>query len=136
MKILGIEHIGIAVDNLEKDAPFWKLLLNNCEHISEEIKEQNVITEIFNTERGKIELLEASTPNSPIAKFIEKRGKGIHHICLEVDDIEQAIEELTEAGIELIDKTPRVGAEGLLITFIHPRSTGGVLVELAEKPIN
>lgn len=134
MKILGIEHIGIAVDNLEKSAPFWKLLLNNNDPISEDVKEQNVITEIFNTERGKIELLEATSSESPIAKFIEKRGKGIHHICLQVDDIKLAIEELTEAGVELIDKTPRVGAEGYLIAFIHPRSTGGVLVELAEKP--
>lgn len=136
MKILGIEHIGIAVDNLEKDAPFWKLLLNNNDPISEDVKEQNVITEIFNIERGKIELLEATSLDSPIAKFIEKRGKGIHHICLQVDNIQQAIEELTEAGVELIDKIPRVSAEGLLISFIHPRSTGGVLVELAEKPNN
>ena len=134
MKILGIEHIGIAVDNLDKDAPFWKLLLNNIDPISEDVKEQNVTTAIFDSGRGKIELLEASTPESPIAKFIEKRGKGIHHVCLEVDDIKQAIEELVEAGVELIDKTPRVGAEGLLIAFIHPKSTGGVLVELAEKP--
>ncbi len=136
MKILGIEHIGIAIDNLDEDAPFWKLLLNNCEHISEEVKEQKVITEIFDTGQGKIELLEATSLDSPIAKFIEKRGKGIHHICFEVDDIQQAINELIEAGIKLIDKTPRVGAEGFMIAFIHPRSTGGVLVELAEKPIN
>lgn len=136
MKILGIEHIGIAIDNLDEDAPFWKLLLNNCEHISEEVKEQNVVTEIFDTGRGKIELLEATSPESPIAKFIEKRGEGIHHICLQVDDIQQAINELIEAGVELIDKTPRVGAEGLMIAFIHPRSTGGVLVELAERPTN
>jgi len=136
MKILGIEHIGIAIDNLDEDAPFWKLLLNNCEHISEEVKEQNVITEIFDTRRGKIELLEATSSESPIAKFIEKRGKGIHHICFQVDDIKLAIEELIEAGVELIDKTPRVGAEGFMIAFIHPRSTGGVLVELAEKPVN
>lgn len=136
MKILGIEHIGIAIDNLDEDAPFWKLLLNNCEHISEEVKEQNVVTEIFDTGRGKIELLEATSPESPIAKFIEKRGEGIHHICFQVDDIQQAINELIEAGVELIDKTPRVGAEGLMIAFIHPRSTGGVLVELAERPTN
>lgn len=136
MKILGIEHIGIAIDNLDEDAPFWKLLLNNCEHISEEVKEQNVVTEIFDTGRGKIELLEATSPESPIAKFIEKRGEGIHHICLQVDDIQQAINELIEAGVELIDKTPRVGTEGFMIAFIHPRSTGGVLVELAERPTN
>ena len=134
MKILGIEHVGIAIDNLEKNAPFWKLLLNNNDPISEEIKEQKVVTEIFDIGMGKIELLEATSPDSPIAKFIEKRGKGIHHICLQVDDIKLAIEELNEAGIELIDKTPRIGAEGYLIVFIHPSSTGGVLVELAEKP--
>jgi methylmalonyl-CoA/ethylmalonyl-CoA epimerase len=136
MKILGIEHIGIAVDNLEKSAPFWKLLLNNNDPISEQIEEQKVVTEIFDTDKGKIELLEATSPESPIAKFIVKRGQGIHHICLHVENINQAIEELNEAGIELIDQTPRVGTEGYLIAFIHPRSTGGVLVELAEKPIN
>ena len=134
MKILGIEHVGIAIDNLEKNAPFWKLLLNNNDPISEEIKEQKVVTEIFDIGMGKIELLEATSPDSPIAKFIEKRGKGIHHICFQVDDIKLAIEELNEAGIELIDETPRIGAEGYLIAFIHPSSTGGVLVELAEKP--
>ena len=134
MKILGIEHIGIAVDGIEKEAPFWKLLLDNCEAISEEVKEQKVITEIFDTGKGKIELLEATSPESPITKFIEKRGQGIHHISLQVDNIKLALEELTEAGVELIDKTPRIGAEGFLIAFIHPRSAGGVLVELAEKP--
>ena len=134
MKILGIEHVGIAIENLDEDAPFWRLLLNNCEYVSEVVKEQKVITEIFDTGQGKIELLKAMSPESPIAKFIEKRGKGIHHICLQVEDVKLAIEELIEAGVELIDKTPRVGAEGYLVAFIHPRSTGGVLVELAEKP--
>ena len=136
MKILGIEHIGIAVENIEKDAPFWKLLLNNREPILEEVKEQKVKTEIFDTAQGKIELLEATSPESPIAKFIDKRGKGMHHICFQVDDINLAIKELTKADIELIDKTPRIGAEGYLIAFIHPKSAGGVLVELAEKPLN
>ena len=136
MKILGIEHIGIAVEKLEKDAPFWKLLLNNDDPISEDIEEQKVITEIFDTGAGKIELLEATSPNSTIEKFINKRGKGIHHICLHVDNIERALAELTEANVELVDKAPRIGAEGYLIAFIHPRSTGGVLVELAEKPRN
>jgi len=135
MKILGIEHIGIAVGNLEKNAPFWKLLLNNNDPITEEIIDQKVVTEIFDTGHGKIELLEANSQDSPIGKFIEKRDQGIHHICLQVDNIKLAIEELIEAGVELIDKTPRVGAEGYLIAFIHPRSAGGVLVELAEKPV-
>ena len=136
MKILGIEHIGIAVENIEQNAQFWKLILNNSDQISEEVNDQKVKTEIFDTGRGKIELLEATTPDSPIAKFIEKRGKGIHHICLHVDNIKQAIDELSDAGVELIDNIPRNGAEGYLIAFIHPKSTGGVLVELAEKPLN
>ncbi len=135
MKILGIEHIGIAVDSFEQDAPFWRLLLKNIKNITEEVKDQKVKTEIFDTGQGKIELLEAMSPDSPIAKFIEKRGMGIHHICLQVEDINQAIMELIDIGIELIDKIPRIGAEGYLIAFIHPRSTGGVLVELAEKPV-
>jgi methylmalonyl-CoA/ethylmalonyl-CoA epimerase len=135
MKILGIEHIGIATDNLDKDAQFWKLLLKNYEPSTDEVKEQKVITNIFDYGQGKIELLEATSSESPIAKFIEKKGNGIHHICLQVDNIKQAIEELIEAGVELIDKTPRIGAEGYLVAFIHPRSTGKVLVELAEKPV-
>ena len=133
MKILGIEHVGIAIESMEEDASFWNLLLNNCNTISEKVNDQKVITEIFDTGQGKIELLEATSQDSPITKFIEKRGKGIHHICLQVDDIQQAINELIEAGVELIDKTPRVGAEGYMIAFIHPKSTSGVLVELAEK---
>jgi len=136
VKILGIEHIGIAVENIEQNAQFWKLILKNSDQRSEEVNDQKVKTEIFDTGRGKIELLEATTPDSPIAKFIEKRGKGIHHICLHVDNIKQAIDELSDAGVELIDNIPRNGAEGYLIAFIHPKSTGGVLVELAEKPLN
>ena len=135
MKILGIEHIGIAVGNMEKNAPFWKLVLNNNDPITEEIIDQKVVTEIFDTGQGKIELLEATSQDSVIGNFIEKRGQGIHHICLQVENIKQAIEELIESGVDLIDKIPRIGAEGYLIAFIHPRSTGGVLVELAEKPV-
>ncbi len=133
MKILGIEHVGIAIESMEEDASIWNLLLNNCNTISEKVNDQKVTTEIFDTGQGKIELLEATSQDSPITKFIEKRGKGIHHICIQVDDIQQAINELIEAGVELIDKTPRVGAEGYMIAFIHPKSTSGVLVELAEK---
>ena len=135
MKILGIEHVGIAVANIKQDSPFWHLLLKYSENYSEEVEEQKVNTNIFDTGRGKIELLEATSDESPIAKFIEKRGKGIHHICLHVEDIVHAMIELKENGVELIDKSPRIGAEGYLIAFIHPKSTGGVLVELAEKPL-
>ena len=135
MKVLGIEHVGIAVESFEKDAPFWQLLLKYSDNYSEEVKDQKVNTNIFATGNGKVELLEATAPDSPIAKFIDKRGKGIHHICLHVEDIVHALIELELHGVELIDKVPRVGAEGYLIAFIHPKSTGGVLVELAEKPI-
>lgn len=135
MKILGIEHIGIAIDNLEQDALFWRLLFKNDETSTKEVHDQKVKTEIFDTGHGKIELLEATSLDSPIAKFLKMRGKGIHHICLQVDDIKLAIEGLIEAGVKLIDEIPRIGAEGYLIAFLHPRSTGGVLVELAEKPV-
>ena len=135
MKILGIEHIGIAVDSLDKISPFWKILLNNNNPISEQITEQKVIAEIFDTGQGKIELLEATSHDSAIGKFIANRGQGIHHICLRIDNIKQAIDELIDAGVDLIDRIPRVGAEGYLIAFIHPRSTGGVLIEQAEKHV-
>lgn len=133
MKVLGIEHVGIAVENFDIDAPFWKMLFQNCAEYDEEVTEQKVNTKIFDTSRGKIELLEATDENSPIAKFINKRGKGIHHICMQVENIEESISELISAGVVMIDSKPRIGAEGYKIAFIHPKSTGGVLVELAEK---
>ena len=135
MKILGIEHIGIAVENIDQSAPFWKTILGISLTTNEEVKEQGIVTDIFDTGKGKVELLEATSPDSPIAKFIEKRGQGIHHICFQVDDIHGAIRELINAGVNVISEEPKVGAEGYLVTFIHPKSTGGVLVELAEKPL-
>ena len=93
-----------------------------------------VITDIYDTGKGKVELLESLDSASPIKKFIEKRGPGIHHVCFEVDDIYKAISELKEKNIDIINDNPSVGAEGYKIIFIHPKSTGGVLVELAEKP--
>lgn len=136
MKILGIEHIGIAVESFEKDTPFWELILSGSKQSSEKVIEQKVETKIYDTGKGKIELLEALSADSTIAKFISKRGKGIHHVCLHVDNIKEALSELIETNIELIDRKPRLGAEGYLIAFIHPKSTGGVLVELAEKSRN
>ena len=133
MKVLGIEHIGIAVDNFTNDAPFWKFLMRGNAEYDEEVLEQKVNTKIFDTSRGKIELLEATDPESAIAKFIESNGKGVHHICLHVENINEALQELKKFGITLIDNEPRIGAEGYKIAFIHPKSTGGVLVELAEK---
>ena len=134
MKILGIEHLGIAVEDLAQDSPFWKHVLN-MDHVSTEVvADQGVTTDIYDTGKGKVELLEAANPNSPIVKFLEKRGPGIHHVCFEVDNVTIAIKELKENKISFIGDDYSIGAEGYKVAFIHPRSTGGVLVELAEKP--
>ena len=133
MKILGIEHIGIAVDNLKKNAPFWNKILDIKYSKTENVTEQGVITDIYDTGKGKIELLVSKSPNSPIARFIKKRGPGIHHICLQVENIAEAMKVLNENNIKIIGKGVSIGAEGYKIIFIHPDSTGGVLVELAEK---
>ena len=133
MKILGIEHIGIAVNSIDKDAPFWKHILNIPHRGTEVVEEQGVMTDIYDTGRGKVELLEAMGEDSPIGKFLENRGAGIHHVCFEVDNITIAIKELKEFNIQVLSNEPTIGAEGYKVVFIHPKSTGGVLVELAEK---
>ena len=133
MKILGIEHLGIAVKDLANDAPFWNHILNIEHQSTEVVEDQSVTTNIYDTGNGKIELLESTKPGSAIAKFIEKRGAGIHHVCFEVEDIYLAIKELKENNIHVLSDEPSTGAEGYKVVFIHPKSTGGVLVELAEK---
>ena len=133
MKIIGIEHIGIAVKDLDKDALFWSKVLGIEQTKTEDVDDQGVITDIYDTGRGKIELLLSKYPDSPIGKFLKKRGPGIHHICLQVEDIEESIKVLKKHGIETIGDKCSIGAEGFKVIFIHPRSTGGVLVELAEK---
>ena len=133
MKILGIEHIGIAVNSIDKDAPFWKHILNLHHRGTEAVENQGVTTDIYDTGRGKVELLEAMGPDTPIGKFLEKRGAGIHHVCFEVDNITTAIKELKQDNIQVLSNEPTMGAEGYKVVFIHPKSTGGVLVELAEK---
>lgn len=133
MKIIGIEHIGIAVEDLGKESPFWRHVLN-IDHISTEVvDDQGVTTDIYNTGKGKVELLEAMNSDSPITKFLEKRGPGIHHICFEVVDINEAIKELKGNNIQTIGDGYTIGVEGFKVVFIHPKSTGGVLVELAQK---
>ena len=134
MKILGIEHIGVAVSNLNQASSFWGNVLNILHTHTEDVKSEQVSTKIYDTNKGKIELLSPLSTNSIIEKFINKKGPGIHHICLEVDDVYQAIIELKDAGIEVLNDMPKIGAEGFKVVFIHPKSTGGVLVELAEKP--
>ena len=133
MKILGIEHLGIAVDSIDKAAPFWKHILSISHRSTENVIDQGVVTDIYDTGQGKVELLEALGEDSPIAKFLDKRGPGIHHVCFEVIDINSAINELKENNINVLSDEPTIGAEGYKVVFIHPKSTGGILVELAEK---
>ena len=134
MKILGIEHIGIAVSDLNQASSFWGNVLKILHTHTEDVKSEKVSTKIYDTNKGKIELLSPLSANSLIEKFTNKKGPGIHHVCLEVDDINNAIIELKKEKIRLINDKPKIGAEGFKIVFIHPKSTGGVLVELAEKP--
>ena len=133
MKILGIEHIGIAVKDLDTNAPFWKHVLKISHKGTETVAQEGVTTEIYDTGSGKVELLKSTVSGSVIEKFLENRGEGIHHVCFEVDNINKAIIELKELNIGVISDRPTVGAEGYKVVFIHPKSTGGVLVELAQK---
>ena len=133
MKILGIEHIGIAVKDLDTNAPFWKHVLKISHKGTETVDQEGVTTDIYDTGSGKVELLKSTVSGSVIEKFLEKRGEGIHHVCFEVDDINNAIIELKELNIDVISDRPTVGAEGYKVVFIHPKSTGGVLVELAQN---
>ncbi len=133
MKILGIEHVAIAVEDREEPARVFQRLLGLQDRRTETVADQQVITDIFNTGRGKIELLEATTPDSPVARFLAKRGPGIHHIAFLVDDLPAWLRHLKQQGVELLDSEPRLGAEGYQIAFLHPRSTAGILVELCQK---
>ena len=132
MKPSHIEHIGIAVKSLETAIPFYENMLGSKCYAVEEVKDQKVKTAFFKIGQTKIELLESTDEEGPIGKFINKRGEGIHHIAFAVEDIETHLREATESGIRLIDQTPRQGAEGLDIAFLHPKSTFGVLTELCE----
>jgi methylmalonyl-CoA/ethylmalonyl-CoA epimerase len=133
MKPTHIEHIGIAVVALETAIPYYEKLLGTVCYAIEEVTDQKVKTAFFKVGQTKIELLESTDPEGPIGKFIEKRGEGIHHIAFAVNELEEVLEEAKEAGIRLIDETPRKGAEGMHIAFLHPKSTFGVLTELCEN---
>ena len=132
-KILGIEHVGIAVKDLNSISEIFGELLGLDLQRREKVDDQQVITDIYHAGKDKLEFLKATSPDSPIAKFLGKRPEGIHHIALIVDDIQSALNYLNENDVQLIDSSPRIGAEGLQVAFIHPKSTGGVLVELCEK---
>ena len=132
-KILGIEHLGIAVNDLNEISDVFGDLLGLKLKGREKIDDQQVITDIYHAGKDKLEFLKATSSNSPITKFLDKRPEGMHHIALMVDHLQFALDYLKDNGIHLIDEKPRLGAEGLSIAFLHPRSTSGVLVELCEK---
>jgi methylmalonyl-CoA/ethylmalonyl-CoA epimerase len=133
MKTTVIDHIGIAVNDINESLKFWEGSLGvKCAGV-ETVEEQKVKTAFLPIKESEIELLEATSPESPVAKYIEKKGEGIHHIAIRVDNLEAALAELKEKGVKLIDETPRKGAGGAMIAFIHPKATGGILLELSQR---
>jgi methylmalonyl-CoA mutase C-terminal domain/subunit len=133
MKPILVDHIGIAVKNIDEALKFWEGALGIRCHGVEEVEEQKVKTAFLPIRDTEIELLEGTSPDSPVAKFVEAKGEGIHHIALRVDDLEAALVELEAKGVRLIDKTPRCGAGGAKIAFVHPKASGGVLLELSQR---
>ena len=134
MNISHIEHLGIAVKSLDEAIPYYENILGLKCYSIEEVADQKVKTAFFKVGQTKIELLEPTSEDSTIAKFIEKRGEGIHHLAFAIEDgVANALAEVEAKGVRLIDKAPRKGAEGLNIAFLHPKSTLGVLTELCEK---
>ena len=129
---MKIDHIGIATYGIEEASAFWREILGVEISPTEEVSEQSVSVAMLTVGDSRIELLEAIGEESPISKFLQKRGPGIHHIALRVGDIRAALKKLRVSGARLIDDTPRTGAGGCLVAFIHPETTGGVLVELVE----
>jgi len=132
MELTHIEHIGIAVKSIDEARKYYEEVLGLKCYAVEEVKEQKVKTAFFKIGQTKIELLESTDPEGPVGKFIEKKGEGIHHIAFATKGIESVLQSFDEAGVSLIDKTPRKGAEGLDIAFLHPKSTFGVLTEICE----
>ncbi|MDR1915643.1 MAG: methylmalonyl-CoA epimerase [Synergistaceae bacterium] len=133
MNTTVIDHIGIAVKNIDDSLKFWETSLGVKCTGRETVEDQKVTTAFLPIKDSEIELLEATSDESPIAKYIEKKGEGIHHIAIRVDNIEAALEELKANGIKLIDEKPRKGAGGAMIAFIHPKATGGILLELSQR---
>lgn len=134
MSITHIEHIGIAVKNLHEAIKFYEEVFGLKCYAVEEVPDQKVKTAFFMLGQTKIELLESTSPDGPIGRFIENKGEGIHHIAFAVTGLKEKLEEVKSKGVRLVDETPRRGAEGLNIAFLHPKSTFGVLTEFCEKP--
>jgi len=131
-----IEHIGIAVKDLDRANEVYAALLGEKHYKTETVESEGVTTSFFKVGESKIELLEATNPESPIAKFIEKRGEGIHHIAFYVNDIVAEIERLKNKGFVVLNKVPKMGADNKLVAFLHPKSAHGVLVELCQENTN
>jgi methylmalonyl-CoA/ethylmalonyl-CoA epimerase len=130
---MKIDHIGIATKSIEEALKFWQNSLGLENVHTEIVEEQKVRVAMLPVGESRVELLEPTSDDSPISKFLEKRGGGIHHIAVEVEEIEASLAKLKAEGARLIDETPRIGAEGCLIAFVHPAATGGVLLELTQK---
>jgi methylmalonyl-CoA/ethylmalonyl-CoA epimerase len=128
-----IEHIGIAVKSFETAIPLFEQLLNTTCYKQESVDSEHVNTAFFQQGPNKIELLESTTPDGVIAKYIEKKGEGIHHIAFDVDDIHAEMERLKAAGFQLLNETPKKGADNKLVCFLHPKGTNGVLIELCQE---
>jgi methylmalonyl-CoA/ethylmalonyl-CoA epimerase len=133
MEILKIDHLGIAVNSIDDGKNFWSEVLGLKFEGSETVDAQKVTTAFFPVGESEVELLESTSPEGPVAKFIEKKGTGFQHVAFRVANIEEALQELKDKGIQLIDKEPRIGAGGAKIAFLHPKATGGVLVELCQR---
>ena len=133
MKVLKIDHLGIAVNSIDEGKEFWRDILGLEFEGSETVESQKVTTAFFPVGESEVELLESTAPDGPIAKYLEKKGEGIQHIAFRVENIEDALNELKQKGVKLIDEKPRLGAGGAKIAFLHPKATRGVLVELCQR---
>ena len=133
MKIEKIDHLGIAVNTIAEGESFWTDVLGIKVEATETVESQKVITAFLPVGESEVELLESTSPDGPIAKYIDKKGQGIQHVAFRVKDIDAALAELKEKGVKLIDQEPRIGAGGARIAFLHPKATKGVLVELCER---
>ncbi len=133
MKILKIDHLGVAVNSISEGKNFWADVLGLEFEGTETVEEQKVTTAFFPVGESEVELLESTSPDGPIAKYLEKKGAGLQHIAFRVENIESALQELKDKGVRLIDEKPRHGAGGAKIAFLHPKATGGILVELCER---
>jgi methylmalonyl-CoA/ethylmalonyl-CoA epimerase len=133
MKILKLDHIGIAASSIDQAAPFWSAILGLEIAGVETVEQQKTNTAFLPVGESEIEILESTTSDGPVAKYIAAQGEGVHHIALRVENIEEALREMQDKGVRLIDTQPRPGAGGAKIAFIHPKSTNGVLLELCER---